>query len=501
MSRMTGGGMRLSELAHALDAQLSGGDTRVGGVAIDSRLVRRGDLFVALPGARHDGSAFVPEALARGAAAVCAAAAVAGVPTLIVADPRPALARIAAEMNGWPSREMTLVGITGSLGKTSTALLLEEMLAAAGGPVGVIGSLGIRYGGGNVETGMTTPEAPAIHGALRAMRDAGVRTAIMEVTTHAILFHRVTGLEYALGIITNLVPDEHLELHPTPEHYVRTKARFLDMLLPGAPLVLNADDVTVRSITRGLPRPCIGVSFAGSEEAEARVEEFAMDGSGSRFTLRVARALPRLDGGEVAPMALPVRMRLLGPQLAANAALAAVAALIAGIPADAVAAALARSAPMHRRMEIIHADGPVILDDTVGNPASIDAVFATTRAMPHERLHVVYCIRGARGHAINQHNALALAARAAHDDTDLIITASEDAADERNRVTDEERDTVLGILRDADVPFQFHPALATAIRQALDAAGERDLVLLLGAQGMDRGAEIARELLEVEAAG
>jgi UDP-N-acetylmuramoyl-L-alanyl-D-glutamate--2,6-diaminopimelate ligase len=498
---MTAGSKRLEELARAAGAPLVGGDALVSGISIDSRRVAPGELFVALPGARHDGTTYVADAVARGAVAVLAAREMPGVPTIVAPEPRRALAAVAAAFHDHPARELTMLGITGSLGKTSTALLLEGMLAAAGWPVGVIGSLGIRMDGVARDTGMTTPEAPAIHGALRAMRDAGARAAIMEVTTHAILFDRVTGLEYDLGIITNLVPDEHLEFHPTPEHYVQTKTRFFGMLRPGAPLVHNADDATVRGVTCDLDRPLVGVSLEGSAEADVRVEELAMHGGGSRFTLRVARPLRTIAGGEVPPAAIPLTMRILGPQQAFNAAMAATAALLAGAPAEAIARGLAAAEPMRRRMEIVSAAGPVVIDDTVGNPASIDAVLETVEALPHERLRIVYAIRGARGLAINQHNALALAARVSLRDARLVVTTSEDAADERNRVTDEERDTVLAILRDADIPFDFSPALAPAVERAVRECGPRDLLLLLGAQGMDRGAELARRALDGGARG
>ncbi len=504
--------MRLAELARAAGAILDGPDGNVTGITIDSRLVQPGHLFVALAGARYDGSAYFAEARRRGAVAICATEPVPGVATIVAADTRRALSQLAAAFFGDPAREMTLIGITGSIGKTSCTHLLERILAVAGTDVGVIGSLGIRYGSTMAETGMTTPEAPAIHGALRAMRDGGVTTAIMEVTTHSILFHRVAELDFALGIITNLVSDEHLELHPTPEHYLQTKTRFFGMLRSGAPLIFNADDRTVFAATRDLGCPLVAVSAADGDDADVVVAGLRLTPTGSVFTLRVAHPLPRLDGGAVAPLTLDISLRVPGPHLAANAALAATAALVAGVSPEAVARGLARSTAMRRRMEIVHHAGPVILDDTVGNPASIDAVFETTRAMPHERLHVVYAIRGARGVPINEHTALAIAARIGlrqgsvtehpgRQPPRLIVTASEDATDDRNRVADAERDAVLAILRDADVAFEYERELEPAVRRALDACGPSDLLLLLGAQGMDRGAAIARDALGIGVRG
>jgi UDP-N-acetylmuramoyl-L-alanyl-D-glutamate--2,6-diaminopimelate ligase len=493
--------MRLSELARAAGAQHVGGDPDVAGLAIDSRRVDAGHLFVALPGAHQDGAAFIPDALRRGAVAVCATRPVAGVPTVVADDPRRALAAMAAALHGYPARELTLIGITGSLGKTSTALLIEAMLAASGVRIGVIGSLGIRYDGTRAETGMTTPEAPLIHGALREMVRHDVRAAVMEVTTHSILHHRVTGLEFDLGVITNLIANEHLEFHPTPEHYVRTKTRFFGMLRAGAPLVLNADDATVRAVTGALHRPLVGVTAAWRRDAAVAVDGLHMEPKGSAFSLWIARPLPRLGGGVVEPATLALTLPILGPQQVTNAALAATAALIAGASPDGVAAALARVRPIRRRMEVITDAGPFVLDDTVGNPASIEAVFQTARALPHERVRIAYAIRGMRGVSINAHNASALAAGVAATGAALTVTSSEDAADERNRVTEEERTVVLEILERAGVPFHFTPLLEEAVTRTLADCGAGDLVLLLGAQGMDRGAEIARRVLKLRGTG
>jgi len=487
----------LSSLARLTGIRLEGNDSEIGGISTDSRDAKPGDLFVAIQGARSDGMQFVPEAIRRGASAVCAVAAVLHTPTLVVADPRRALADLAAAFFGYPAREMTLIGITGSLGKTSTALFIESALASAGSPVGVIGSLGIRYGGMTSETGMTTPESPDIHRALREMADSGIRAAIVEVTTHAILHHRVAGLQFALGVMTNLVPDEHLEFHPTPEHYVRTKTRFFDMLEANAPLVYNGDDATVRDVVRPLVRPLVSVSAGNQGQPDAEIVVEQVDIRSSTFALRIHRSLPLLSGATLGRGDIRVvRFPIPGRQQITNAALALTTAIIAGAAPGAAATALENVKPLRRRMEMLENMSTTILDDTVGNPASIFAIFETLRVSAERPVRIVYAIRGARGIAINTSNAKALASGAAECAATLTVTSSEDAANERNRVTDAERDAVLEVLRLEGTPFQYEPTLRQAIQRTLIAAGRDDIVLLLGAQGMDRGAEIAREVLE-----
>lgn len=487
--------MRLTALARALGISLSGEDRDITGIAHDSRQVQAGQLFVAIPGANADGTRFIPDALARGAAAICAIRTWDSVPTLVVPDPRGALATLAAEFHGHPARELRMLGITGSLGKTSTALLLETIVSAAGEKVGVIGSLGIRFEGHVVETGMTTPEAPAIHGALRFFATQGAGSAVMEVTSHSILLKRVAGLTYDVGLLTNIVPYEHLEFHPTPEHYIETKSRFFHMLKPGAPLVVNHDDPVAREATAALDRPVIGVSLRGRDSAAVHVERVRMDAGGSSFVFRVRRPLPMIGGGEVATGELPLALPILGRQQIANAALASTAALVAGVPSSTITFALADVEPMHRRMQIIYEAGPTVLDDTVGNPESIHMVFDAIRAIPHDGLRVVYAVRGSRGTEVNERNADALASEVAATGARLIVTASDDHAGDRDRVEAEERDAVLETLRVRGVSFEYEPFLERAIARTLDGTTHNDMVALLGAQGMDKGAEIARRLL------
>ncbi|HVL70794.1 MAG TPA: Mur ligase family protein [Beijerinckiaceae bacterium] len=484
----------LSELAQAVGTQAPV-EAQVTGIALDSREVAPGDLFVALPGTRADGRAFAAEAAARGAVAVVASEPVPDAPTLVVPDPRAAAAELAAALNDHPAEKLRLIGVSGTLGKTSTTFLLRNALAAGGEEIGVIGSLGIHMPDEVIDTGMTTPDAPVLQGALRRMAETGLRLAAMEVTSHALVQHRIDGLAYDLGILTNLVPDEHLEFHPTPEDYLRAKVRFFELLAPGAPLVLNVDDALVRRHTAALPRPLVGVTGSGRADAAVAIEDLALDRDGSAFTLRIREPLPRLSGGGVPPQAIPIRFPVLGLPQVTNLALAATGALIAGASAQAIAEGAARSRPIRRRMEVVRGENPMVLDDTVGNPRSLRGVFDTVGLLPAQgRVRVLFGIRGLRGTVINEGLARTLA-EALPAGALLVVTASEDTAGPRDRVQDAEREVVLAILRQAGTDFAFEPRLQDAVERVLDGVGADDLVLLLGAQGLDAGARLVRGAL------
>jgi UDP-N-acetylmuramoyl-L-alanyl-D-glutamate--2,6-diaminopimelate ligase len=491
----------LSTLASAVGGTVHGADVPVTGLAVDSRAVRPGDLFVALPGSRDDGVRYVADAARRGAIAVMAPAPVPALPTLVVPDPRHALAPAAAAFHGNPARRLRLIGITGTLGKTSTSLLLEAALAAGGVRAGAIGSLGVRQGppetsGGMRTARLTTPDAPAIHASLARFVEAGVSTGIMEITSHGILQERVRGLELDLGIFTNLVPDEHLEYHPTAEHYVQTKLGFLALLRSGAPLVLDLANTRVAERAGACG---VAVALDGAEAAPVRIRAVRHHLNGVSFVLQVTREVRGAGSLRLAPVELPLALLLLGRHQLANAALAATAALLLGVGGEAIARAFESPPPLRRRMEVVWGGQPLVIDDTVGNPRSLRAVFESVQRLGRRGTRVVFGIRGGRGAAINRQLAATLGEQIGRlrgaAPVHLVVTASEESVGAANRVRDDERSAVLEMLDRSGASYLFEPTLEGAVRRTLEGCRPEELVLLLGAQGMDGAAELVRRAL------
>jgi UDP-N-acetylmuramoyl-L-alanyl-D-glutamate--2,6-diaminopimelate ligase len=473
------------------------GEVPVGRVVIDSRDVGPDDLFVAIRGTRIDSHDLIGEVAAKGAAAVVVERDVAdpGIPVVRVSDTRRALAELAAAWYDHPADRLPLVGITGTLGKTSVLSMLESILHEAGLRVGSIGSLGVRVGRETRETGHTVPPPLVLHRALAQMRDEGVDLAMMEVTTHAISQQRVHGLRFALGIFTSLVPMEHMEYHGTFENYVAVKTRYFDLLRRGAPVIHPGGDLAVHAQVedRGLN----GVTCGGAPDAMLYVDRLSMTTRGSEIVLRVQQPLPRWDGGVVEPLEFPLSLRLLGRSNIDNAALAAAAALCLGAGPEPIRRALAALEPPRRRMEVLHEGRFTVLDDTVGHPDSITAVFEVAERIPHRRLHVVIAIRGQRGEEVNREAAESLAIWAGRVPVaTLVVTHSIGAADERNRVAPEERDAFVSGLRDGGADFREIEPLREAVETALDRIDDGDLLLLLGAQGMDAGRDIVQDWID-----
>ena len=231
------GGVLREAPAAEMDVAPAAAATEVTAVTYDSRQAAPGSIFVALQGAHADGGTFVRDAVARGAMAVVSEAAppgTAGVPWIRVPDARLALAGLAAALYGNPSEELTLVGITGTNGKTTTSYLLASIFEAAGVRCGRIGTVGYRIGDRELDAPRTTPEAPDLQRMLREMVTQGCGACVMEASSHALALRRTDRLRFAAAIFTNLTRD-HLDFHRDMEEYFRAKRRLAE-LLPDAAL-------------------------------------------------------------------------------------------------------------------------------------------------------------------------------------------------------------------------------------------------------------------------
>ncbi|MCY3024414.1 MAG: UDP-N-acetylmuramoyl-L-alanyl-D-glutamate--2,6-diaminopimelate ligase [Planctomycetota bacterium] len=238
--------MRLEALASAAAARViqpASQPVEVTGIACDSRAVKAGDLFAALPGSKLDGTAYARHAAERGAVALLCEQPepLTTLPQIVCADARLALARAARAFYGYADRRMKLGAVTGTNGKTTTAYLVRHLLQSAGQRCGMLGTIEYDLGSSVIEAPLTTPESVDVHRYLRAMADAGCRAAFMETSSHSLHQHRVAGLAFAAAVFTNLTQD-HLDYHRTMENYREAKGILFRDLAPDAIAVLNLDD-------------------------------------------------------------------------------------------------------------------------------------------------------------------------------------------------------------------------------------------------------------------
>lgn len=473
--------MRLSTLAAGYE--ISGAtDPEISGISEDSRRITPGMLFVAVSGTNDDGHRYVGDALSRGAAAIVSEAPVNtnDIPHIRVPSSRAALAELAARFAGHPARDLELIGFTGTFGKTSTSAILRELLSVAGKRVGVLGSLGARYGEFHEPShGLTTPAPVELHRALRSLRDAGAATVILEVTSHALRLRRVEGLTFSGGLISAIKPGEHSDFHGSYEEYVAAKRLFLRFLSSQAALAYDADNFASRVLASAayVGVKC-GVSLNG-RSTDVRLRNIVLDHAGASFTINGRR----------------LHSSLLGRGHLDNVALALAYALVTGITIEQARPVLRRLKPLPRRMEQYDVAGRLVLDDTAGHPDSLRATFdvaamlARSPKMPPDgRLVVVYAVRGNRGEDINARNATALSDLVAeHGAARFIVTAAADTAGPNDRATAGELDAARGAFGARFQRFDWFDALENAAREAFECTKPGDLIVLVGAQGMNDG--------------
>ena len=478
--------MRLSALTRGFGLRAGAGDPEITLVTEDSRQVRPGALFVAVRGTYLDGHAFIGQALDRGAAAVVVERAEAvpprSVACAVVPNARQALATAAARFHGNPAERLSLIGFTGTFGKTTTSEILRALLDAAGMKPGVMGSLGARFEEfHDAGSGLTTPAPPQLHAWLARMQEAGARTVIMEVTSHALRLERVAGLTFGGGLIAAIMPGEHTDFHRSYEDYVAAKRIFLDYLQPDALLAYDADNRAARELAReATVSRKFGFALGAGVPDVTHIRNISLDANGASFYLR--------DG--------PVHSTLLGRPNVRNAALALTYALAAGMPLTEAVPVLASLRPLRRRMELCRVAGRHVLDDTSGHPDSLLALFEVVELLERNRLWVVWAIRGNRGAEINRTNALLLADLIAlQQASGFFVTASDDEVDETDRVRADEIDAVRAALQLKGRLYDFSPDLATTMKRIAQQSGAGDLVVLAGAQGMNAGRRLLEQAL------
>ena len=386
--------MKLSRLTDQLSVLKTTGahpsvDPEVTAICYDSRKVTPGAVFVAIEGFAADGHRFIPDAVKRGAAVVICRTPVAVDAVVIrVVDPRAALAQLSCRFYGRPADRLTLVGVTGTSGKTTVTYLLEQILEKAGHRPGVVGTINYRYAGQAFSNPVTTPESLELQEMLRQMTDSGISHVVMEVSSHSLDLHRVDGCHYDVAVFTNLSHD-HLDHHGTMDRYWQSKQRlFSDYLKPvdsdyPVRAVVNTDD----------PR---GSELAAS--LGAKVLRTAVSGDGDIVPEGVVRDLRGIRGSlATAYGTIPFDSPLVGDFNLENILSAAGAALVLGIPTAAIAAGIDTTGCVPGRLERIPEGGErYIFVDYSHKPGALENAIAALRALTVGRLITVFGCGGDR---------------------------------------------------------------------------------------------------------
>jgi UDP-N-acetylmuramoyl-L-alanyl-D-glutamate--2,6-diaminopimelate ligase len=370
--------MHLADLAAALNLAPPSANPEVLGVTHNAAWVRPGDAFVAIRGARVDGHTFAAQAAGRGAVAVVGEGwtldAPCPLPYLTVPDARAALADLAAELEGHPSRELQLVGVTGTDGKTTTSWMALHLLRAAGLRTGLLSTVGYQLPDGvlrHFPAHFTTPEAPQVQATLRELVGAGATAAVLEASSHALALERVRAVEWDIAIWTHL-SSEHLDFHGTVEQYFAEKRKLIER----APFaVLNADDPWTEELKLG-EHVLYSAEFQPADWQALDIQERP---DGLSFDVRSPAG------------AFSAFLPMIGRFNVSNALAAMAAAFKLGATVEQLIAGLASFAGVPGRMEVVSGgvDGPRVIVDFAHTPPSLEKALSTLRATTAGRLWVV----------------------------------------------------------------------------------------------------------------
>lgn len=466
--------MKLKELLADIPVLSATADLEqeIPGVCYDSRAVQPGDLFVAMTGFAADGHAFIPQAMAAGAAAVlCQKVPAAGIPYVQVADSRRALAVVGANFFGHPARSMTMAAVTGTNGKTSSTYLLKAILEqAAGAKVGLIGTNQNMIGQEVLPTERTTPESFELQRLFARMREEGCTHVVMEVSSHALALDRVYGVHYAVGIFTNLTQD-HLDFHKTMEAYCDAKALLFSNCDTG---VCNADDPWTERLLR--QATCRRLLYGcKTPAADLRAEAVSLAADHVAFTAVTKDAQ------------VPVRVNIPGGFMVYNTLGVLGAAAALGISLEQSARVLAGVPHVKGRVEVVPTPGKdyTILIDYAHSPDGLENVLTSVKGFAKGRTVAVFGCGGDRDKT-KRPKMGAIAARIA----DFVVVTSD------NPRTEEPAAIIADILpglAGTQTPYEVIENRVEAIHYCMDHVQPGDVIVLCG-----KGHETYQEIHHVK---
>ncbi len=471
----------LADLAERLGAAIPDGSPPATGITHDSRAVRPGDVYAALPGARFHGAEFSAQAAERGAVAVLTdpagreRAAATGLPVLVVDSPRARMGELAAVIYGEPGEHLLQIGITGTSGKTTTAYLVEGGLRGAyGTDTGLIGTVESRIGEERIKSERTTPEATDLQALFAVMRERGVRAVAMEVSSHALVLGRVDGAVFDIAVFTNLSP-EHMEFHADMEDYFQAKAQLFTPRRSRVGVV-NIDDEYGRRLLKEATVPVTTYSAEGHPDADWRAADVEVGTLGSTFT-----ALG--PNGERVPAASP----LPGPFNVANTLAAITALVAAGVDPVTAADGVAAVPGVPGRLERVDAGQPYLaVVDYAHKTDAVESVLRALRKVTEGSIHIVLGCGGDR----DQHKRGPMGAACARLADTAILTSDNPRSEDPLAIL------AAMLAGAAEVPAHergrvaVEPERAAAIAAAVAAAQPGDVVLVAG-KGHEQGQDIA----------
>lgn len=463
-------------------------------IAFHTDDVAEGGIFVAIKGYVTDGHKFIKKAKEMGAEiAVVEDYSDEEIKQIRVKNSRIALADMATNFYEDPSKDMKVIGITATNGKTTTAFMVDSILEEDKRKTGMIGTVLTRYADVMIPSVLTTPESLTLQSYFRDMKDKGVTDVTMEVSSSAQELYRNKNIDFDIVTFNNL-GREHIDQHGSFENYFRYKSRLIRHAKEGALAILNADDEKIISLKDKTKAQVLSFSLENNE-ADFGIQDLDLSTGKGKFVFKINRDI-KIKDFILEKSEFEIELGSVGYSSVMNSIVAIIVALCLEIDRETIKKALKDFKGVERRFELIFDEEFKILDDHFANEKNIDATMETLKEMDYKNLNILYAIRGKRGVEVNREITERLVKWIKIlKPKSLSATLSKDTVKEKDRVTDEELKVFKDILEKNNIECKIYDTLEESVNDSIDLLENDDVLLLAGCQGMDKGAVFVKEKL------
>lgn len=468
------------------------GESEISDVQYHSGKVTKNSIFVAIKGHEADGHDYIKSAEENGAILAVVENFVDGdIPMIKVEDSRKALADLANAFFYEPSKELKVVGITATNGKTTTSFMTEAIYEEFQLETGIVGTVEVKYKDVKIPSILTTPESRDLQEHTRNMVDAGVTDLIMEVSSHAQEMDRIRNTDYDIATFNNL-SREHIDQHGSFENYYDIKSKLIKNAKEDAVAILNFDEEKIKVLKDETKAKVLTYSIKNLEE-DFGIQNLDLSTGFAKFNFIINSDIEELD---IKKDSFPIELGVAGYSGVMNSVVAIIISLVRGIPKQVIQKALKNFKGVERRFQIIYDDRFTIIDDHYANSRNISVTLETIEKMDYNNLYMLYAIRGNRGVNLNRESAEETAKWLKRlNVTKIYSTSSEETVTWKDKVSPEEKDVFFGIMDKNHIAIEHHDRLDEAIYNIMEKVEENDLLLLAGCQGMDPGGRILLERL------
>ena len=492
--------MKIQELLNKLeiiDVRNPIGYERVTGIANHTKDLEKGNIFVAIKGYITDGHKYIEEAISKGAIAVLVEEFDDDfeIAQYKVSNTREALSIVSDKFYNHPSKDLRVIGVTATNGKTTTTYMLNDIMEMAGFKTGLIGSVVNKIGTEFIPAVLTTPESLDLQKLLFKMKEENVEKVLMEVSSSALELSRVNNVDFDIVSFNNF-SREHIDQHGTFEKYWEVKSSLIRNAKSESYAILNLDDEYSSSLIDKTKAQVITYSLK-ERAGNLYCKDLLIAKGRATFTVVINQAYEAF-GRRIEKNEFKIILGVPGYHSVANAMAAIAIAITDGISIEVIKEALLYFNGVERRFQYIYENDFIIIDDHFANKGNINVTLETLRHMEYNNLHLVYAIRGNRGVTVNRENAEAVVDwKDILNIDEIIVTKSSEVVTSKDLVSDKEEAVFDEVMNKTDIIIHRYDRLDDAIKYALDQVEENDIILLAGCQGMDHGGKVALDYLHL----